>query len=344
MSQSLEDPLGNIVQINHIYSHFGAEGLAIDTGMTPPESQVDLSQKRLDPALENGFDDGFQALEVWIGIDGRSGIFEQFLGQNAGDWFNLINQGLVRTGIANSDSHDRRITFMSTRNLIASEETAPGELSALAEELAAAVAAGRTVGTNGPTIRINANASYLGTRQSAGLGVGESTRVPISSGTTASVTVNISTPAWAPVDSVDFYVNNQPERTSATSSAARYGVCPDYTVDKDDQEWEETEVIVVDGLAGATRTDITVSLDLPAITEDTWLVAVAHGTDGISSPMFPIVPEDLDPDSNQTLDDLLDDNLDQGGVPAYAFTNPLFIDVGNDGWTAPGVANAVCSE
>jgi hypothetical protein len=121
-------------------------------------------------------------------------------------------------------------------------------------------------------------------------------------------------------------------------------VCPDYTVDKGDQGWEETEVIVVDGLEGATRTDITVSLELPAITGDTWLVAVVHGTDGVSSPMFPIVPEDLDPESNQTLDDLLDDNLDEGGVPAYAFTNPLFIDVGNNGWTAPGVANANCSE
>jgi hypothetical protein len=344
ISKSLDDPLENIVQINHIYSHFGSEGLAIDTGMTPPESQADLSQRRLDPALDNAFDDGFQALEVWIGGNGRSGIFEQLLGQNAGDWFNLINQGLVRTGVANSDTHDRRIRLLSTRNLIASEETAPGELSALAEELAAAVAKGKTVGTNGPTVRINANASYLGIRRSAGLGVDESNRVPISSGTTASVSVNISTPAWAPVDSVDFYVNNQPERTSAASAAARYGVCPDYTVDKGDQGWEETEVIVVDGLEGATRTDITVSLELPAITGDTWLVAVVHGTDGVSSPMFPIVPEDLDPESNQTLDDLLDDNLDEGGVPAYAFTNPLFIDVGNNGWTAPGVANANCSE
>jgi len=58
----------------------------------------------------------------------------------------------------------------------------------------------------------------------------------------------------------------------------------------------------------------------------------------------PVVPEDLDPTTNQTLDDLLDGNLGEGGVPAFAFTNPLFLDVGNNGWTAPGVANAPCAE
>jgi hypothetical protein len=59
--------------------------------------------------------------------------------------------------------------------------------------------------------------------------------------------------------------------------------------------------------------------------------------------MFPIVPEDLDEASNTTLADLTDDNLGQDGVPAYAFTNPLFIDIDGDGWTPPGVANAACS-
>jgi hypothetical protein len=55
------------------------------------------------------------------------------------------------------------------------------------------------------------------------------------------------------------------------------------------------------------------------------------------------VPEDLDTATNHTLEDLTDDNLDEAGVLAYAFTNPLFIDVGNNGWEPPGVANASCS-
>jgi hypothetical protein len=175
---TLDDPLANIVQVNHIDWYFGSIGLAIDTGLTPPQSQVDLSIRRLDPNLGNAFDDGFDALEVWIGTDGRNGIFDRFLGQNAGDWFNLINQGLVRTAVANSDSHDRRITFLATRNLIASAETDPGRLSDIAEDLAATVAEGKVAGSNGPFISINATATYLGATRSAGLGLDESLSYP----------------------------------------------------------------------------------------------------------------------------------------------------------------------
>ena len=101
--------------------------------------------------------------------------------------------------------------------------------------------------------------------------------------------------------------------------------------------------MVDEDIAGASRTEIEVTLTLPSVTTDTWLVAIAHGTDGISSPMFPVVPEDLDPASNTSLEDLTDDNIGEEGLLAYAFTNPLFIDVNGDGWTPPGVANASCS-
>ena len=342
---SRADPRVKVVQINHIANHFGGggSGLAIDTGLTPPQSQWDLSTRRLDPNLGNAFSDGFDSLEVWIGTDGRNGVFRQFLGQNAGDWFNLINQGLIRTAVANSDSHDRRITYLSTRNLIASAETDPGRLSDIAEDLAATVAEGKVAGSNGPFISINATATYLGATRTAGLGLDESLQIPISSGTSLTVRVDVSTPAWAEVDSVDFYVNNQPELTSDAEDTARYGVCPNYTISAGDSGWEENELAVVEGLDGATRTDISVTLTIPNVTADSWVVAIAHGTDGVSSPMFPVVPEDLDPTNNQTLEDLTDDNLDEAGVLAYAFTNPLFIDVGNNGWEPPGVANASCS-
>lgn len=341
-NDALADPKANIVQINHIAGHFGGGGLAIDTGMTPPQSQNDPAEKRLDPDLENGFDDGFQALEVWIGADGRSGIYDRFLGQNAGDWFNLINQGIIRTGVANSDTHDRRITYLATRNLIASAETDPGNLSAIAEQLAATVAAGKVAGSNGPFITIEATASMFGVTRMAGLGADQSTTVSVGSGTPARIKVTLSTPQWAELDAVDFYVNNQPELTSASGAAARYGICANYTVSAGDEGWESTEVTVLEGIEGASRTDITVSLTLPDVSVDTWVVAVARGTDGVSEPMFPVVPEDLAPASNQTLGDLTDGNLDEEGMLAFAFTNPVFLDAGGNGWVAPGVANASC--
>jgi hypothetical protein len=342
ITESLADPLGNIVQINHMESHFGGDGLAIDTGMTPPQSQVDVTERRMDPNLANAFSDSFQALEVWTGANGRRGIYKEFLGQNLGDWFNLINQGIVRTGVADSDTHSRRTTYLATRNQIPSAITDPGMLAGEAENLAATIASGKNIGTNAPFMRILATGTADGSVQSAGLGVNESTTMSVDSGTTVTVSIAIESAEWAGVDAVDFYINNQPQRTSATNQAARYGVCSNITVKAGDTRWSETTVVIDGSIPGASRREISVSLELD-VTEDSWLVAVAHGSDGVSSPLFPIVPEDLDPSSNETLEDLTDDNLDEGGVLAYAFTNPLFFDVDGDGWIPAGVANAPCS-
>ncbi|HZI43755.1 MAG TPA: carboxypeptidase regulatory-like domain-containing protein, partial [Ilumatobacter sp.] len=54
------DPLDNLIQINHMASHFatGQSGLGIDTAMVPPQSSVSPATRRLAPAA-NLFDDGF---------------------------------------------------------------------------------------------------------------------------------------------------------------------------------------------------------------------------------------------------------------------------------------------
>jgi hypothetical protein len=340
---TLADPKDNIIQVNHIDWYFAARGLGIDTGQTPPQSSVDPLLRRLDPALDNTFDDGFQALEIWISTNGREGIFGGLLGQNAGDWFNLINQGIVRTGVADSDTHNRRTTYLSARNQIASAVTDPGQLSGEAETLAATVAAGKVIGTNAPFVTIEAAGRYLGQTQRAGLSMESSNTLSLDGGTDVTITLRIAAAEWAQVDSVDFYINNQPELTTEPGQAARYGVCPNITISRGDAGWSEGVVIVNEDIPGASRTEIEVTLTLADVSIDTWLVAIAHGTDGISPPLFPVVPEDLDRVSNTTLADLTDDNIGEGGVPAYAFTNALLIDVDGDGWTPPGVANASCS-
>lgn len=340
----LDDPMDNLVQINHIGSHFGAGGLAIDTGMTPPQSSADLIQKRLDPSIGNAFDDGFDALEVWIGTNGRSGILNEFLGQNAGDWFNLINQNLVRIGIANSDTHDRRFTQVSARTLVASATEDPRALTTGAEALAANVLAGKAIATNTPFLLLQADGQFAGMPQRAGLRLEEDNTLLADSGSDVVLTVTVSTPAWAGVDTVEFYINNQPELTSAPGRAARYGVCPNAQISAGDAGWEAVEVVINAAVQSGSRTDITATLTLDEVTEDTWIVAIARGTDGVSEPLFPVLPASLASSGNTTLADLTDGNLGESGTPAFAFTNPLFVDVDGDGWSAPGVVNAACPQ
>jgi hypothetical protein len=337
-----DDPMDNIVQINHIGSHFGAGGLAIDTGKTPPQSGANLSFKRLDPGIANAFDSGFDALEVWIGTNGRSGILSEFLGQNAGDWFNLINQDLVRIGVADSDTHDRRFTQVSARTLVASSTDNPADISIGAETLAANLLAGKAIGTNAPFLLLQADGMYNGMAQHAGLRLEESTTMPADAGSDVLLTVTVSTPAWADVDTVEFYINNQPELTSSAGAAARYGICPNAWISAGDSGWVETEVVINASVQGGSRTDITASLNLDAVTEDTWIIAVARGTDNVSEPLFPVLPASVSRATNSTLADLIDGNMGEAGTPAFAFTNPVFVDVNGDGWSAPGVANATC--
>ena len=337
------DPIENLVQINHIAGFFGGTGAGIDTGMTPPQSTVDPASKRLDPSLDNLFDDGFDLLEVWIGTNGRGAIEAEFFGRNAGDWFNLINQDLYRIGIANSDTHDRRFTRTSARTLVASDTNDPADLGLKAEQLAATLRAGRAVGTNAPFLLLRADGVYAGESQSAGLRFNESVSLPIDAGSDLVLTATVVTAQWAEVDTIDFYINNQPERTNSPGDTAKYGICANATVTSGDAGWSEVDVVVNAAVPGASRTEISVTLSLQGISEDSWIIAMARGTDGKSKPLFPVLPSSLNQNSNATLDDLTDGNLNEGGVLAFAFTNPLFVDVDGDGWRAPGVANAPCA-
>ena len=52
------------------------------------------------------------------------------------------------------------------------------------------------------------------------------------------------------------------------------------------------------------------------------------------------IPNDLDEATNTTLADLKDGNLDELGVPATAFANPVFIDVNGNGVYDPPLAEA----
>ena len=100
-----QDPGEEVVQINHFNSGGGAglNLLGIDTAAVPPISNVDPGPFRLDPAIANLFDPDFDDHELLIGND--RGQIATFFNENLGDWFNLLNQGLLYVGPSDSDTH-----------------------------------------------------------------------------------------------------------------------------------------------------------------------------------------------------------------------------------------------
>lgn len=338
IADALADPGMDVVQVNHIHSFFGVDGnsgLAIDTGVVPPQSAVPGAARRLDPAVTNYFDDNFTALEVWIGDD-RDQVYNKFLGQNAGDWFNLINQGIVRTGVADSDTHVKTVTQSGfPRTMVASPTDAPGALAAIADTLAGHVNAGRAFGTNAPFVRVQAYAASTG--QTGGLELGLPTTIETTDGA-VNIQVDIQSPIWAEFDTVEYYVNSTTTRSSSVKESGagpvtvyRYSITPDFV-----QSVTPTPV-VIHPIPGGQRLQASTTLNLTGLTEDIWVVVMVKGTDGVSKPLFPVVPNSLKQSTNTTLAQLIDGNLGEDGITALAFTNPLFIDVDGGGWTAPGL-------
>jgi hypothetical protein len=189
----LSDPGEDTVHVHHVNDFFDG-GLRFDTGLVPPQSFGDPVPLRLDPSIPNFWDADFTALEVWIGSR-RNKMFGNFLGQNAGNWFNLLNQGIVRTGISDSDTHvliDTQAGY--PRNMIASPTDDPAALAAIAETLAQNVNNGRVVGTNGPFVRVQVEGDA---GQVAGLSEGLPT-LAAAVGGSATVTVDVQSPTHLP--------------------------------------------------------------------------------------------------------------------------------------------------
>ncbi|MGH3637860.1 MAG: hypothetical protein ACRDUX_02420, partial [Mycobacterium sp.] len=360
----------NTVQINHVHSHFGLDGgsgLGIDTGVVPPTSVVPAAARRLDPAVTNYFTDTFDGLEVWIGDD-RAQVLTNFFGQNAGDWFNLMNQGIVRTGIGNSDTHST-VTGVAgfPRNMIASPSDDGGDLSGLANTISDNVNAGRTFATNGPMVRVTAHASS--TNESGSIDFGRCTdgvtpctnvtdcppctddaqcsggftceELPLTIATNdgaVDITVDIQSAEWVEFDEVEFYVNTTTTRTMSNKqtgagvvSIKRYSITPDYSI-------APTQSVVMAPGTSSNRREGRATLSLTGLLEDVWVVAMVKGNDGVSRPLFPVLPTSLSNAGgiNDTLAEVTDGNLGEQGITALAFTNPVFVNVDGGAWTAPG--------
>lgn len=322
-----------VVQIAHIDSHFVP--LQIDTGLVPPVSSLDAAGKlryRLDPSSGNLFHH-FPALELWNGSD--RGNQSQFLDERMGIWHNLLNQGLPSTFIADTDTHRyTRLTGSGARSWTASSTDDPASISDA--EVAQSVDAGKATGGQGV---------YVQTRLVAVENAALVADLTLSGDTLVAITdpvqgveleIDVQAPAWAPYDRIEVYANattipapTQPDVPELYSStpAVTLNAGVDFTVVSTD---------VFPGIPGATRLSTTVTVPFPNLAGDTWFTVVVKGTDGVSNPMFPIYPRNLDSGSNTTLADLLDGNLGEQGVMALGGTNALYVDAdGTPGFQGP---------
>jgi len=319
-----------VIQINHIDSFF--DPLVIDTGVVPPQSFITPENKlrfRLDPNSGNLFDH-FKALEVWNGAS--RGKESEFLDLRLGIWFNHLNQGLITTAIADTDTHEfLPLSAAGARTWTASPTDAPADIDPA--NVARAVAAGRAVGGQGVYVQTQLRADDDSGRVADLTREGSTTVV--SDNRSVTLHIAIQAPIWAPYDRVEIYTNAQ-----TVVSRMRNDVPTLYTAEPnlvlvagDDFTLERENVFPA--IPGAERWVSTFDVPFENLAQDTWFVVIVKGTDGVSHPMFPVM-SDLDASTNHSLADLLDGNLGEVGILALGYTNALYADVdGQPGFQPP---------
>lgn len=334
-------------QINHIDTHFGIPGLHINTGtagVSLPQSGAPPASKRLNPAQANHYSDNYDTLELLIG-DALDYQNATFYAENLGDWFNLLNKGLFHTGISNSDTHQRRVTSLHTRNVISvpaalltSGRANPDAISADPHTVGDSVRAGFTTMTTAPFLRVSASKNASTASLTAGNDLGRmGTPLPASDG---AVTLNIEldSPIWAPYDQILVFVNGHTGRhtnpnTGVATNPPRYRICgPAQTRNLAGGGFTRSEVEIIAGNAAARRYTTSLTLPVTHAAGDYWIVVMARGTKGQSPSMFPIVPNNFEDGA-----DNISGTADDVGVRALAVSNPIFVDVNGGGWAAPGV-------
>lgn len=352
----MEEAGDQILMVNHpntrTLGYFSLIGL--NTGEPEaPRAYVPNCLFRQAPGVEL-WSDAFTALELWRIYEDEPTLLAA---ENLGDFFNLLNRGIVRTSLSNSDTHSSiYMPVGGPRNLIAVSEDLPFTAEAYGPEVARRIREGRVINTNAPLIDLRITA--LSTGEQAGHRVGLPTQVKALDGQ-VKVQVQLQSAAWAPFDEIQLYVNHAPtptfdDKDDAPGRTYPFSNCEGSEVTMTDvprfdvqpleslrflagRDFEVQTVVDDPTIPGAAHLEAGLEVPL-TLTEDSWVLVLVKGTPGISAPLFPMQPSGLDEDLNTSVDDLMDGNLDEGGVMAQAFTNPLFVDVdGNGRYDAPGL-------
>jgi hypothetical protein len=231
------------------------------------------------------------------------------------DWFQLLNHGVRRPMLGNSDSHGTYGTEAGIpRNYVRSEADLPEAIQP--EEIAAQVKKMQTLPTYGPFVELSLNGRPMGSI------------VAVTKGDSVSLGVRVQSPLWFDIDRIEVYRNGELIREVTGRADCAAGPSADCIRVPNDKVLKYEGTIV----------------DKPG--EDAWYVVIAMGLDGKSlAPVYSSTPvarlgmyELI-----QRLTPLLPPlrafrtplSPSMSVVRPYTVTNPVWADVGGDGLVAP---------
>ncbi|MCB9592568.1 MAG: CehA/McbA family metallohydrolase [Sandaracinaceae bacterium] len=260
-------------------------------------------------------------------------------------WFYLLNQGIVRAGTGNSDSHGLVDNLLGTPRTLVWTDQVLGSFDDAAFN--ADVRAGHMIGTNGPVIEIATTDASGGARTPS--------VEAFAPGPGALLSIRVSAAPWVPVDEVRIVVNGRVARTLQAELS------------------HPVDPFGVDGLV-RFEGDVALSELLPDGTADAWIVVEAGEALPLTGDLnCDGIPDTGDIDGDGVVDwrdverddpidaapELCDPDQEIGPLghppepardaPGYvflavtpegypfAFTNPLLFDRDGGGFSGPGL-------
>ena len=307
------------------------------------------------PPGESMWDLSFNALEVWnqLGMkdtngDGRREPYQ--LDVVMKDWFNFVSFGFSLVPLGNSDTHSVvQDTIGVPRTMVRVGDDSGGALASgevVAPLLDTLLGRGPSphdvVVTNGPLIRVTEQgkpASAIG-------------QVVSGSGGEVTLAISVQSPRWAAFDTIEVFANAIPDLTSGESiiqPIACFTVVPEADLPPEDpcaQAALGSAPLAVDLVAVApgfqrheASATLTLSTDDPLYPEggdghDVWVVVRVRGDRAV----YPLLLNAIGEDNLATLVSgtpaEVEAAMDGIGVPATAFTAPVYLDLDGGGYRA----------
>jgi hypothetical protein len=281
-----------VIQVNHAAG--GYFGL---TGLDPETgtTMADPAGFRIDmEGYEFTGDDTGLFDDGWTAMEMLNGLKGNRFYDLAAYWFTFLSRGMQKTGTAVSDTH-KSLSSQSggSRSWVWVGTDQDTPESFDAYHWAKQVNAGHLVGSNGPMVEFSATVA------NSGVHITGDTLKMDAPGTVA-FTARILVPRWMRVNRVELVGN-------VTGVAPVDGLLVPVNIKPlESQEFELGPKDLVDDQYYERIIDLSHDVDA-----DGWYLVLVHG-DGENIPsMTPVTPKDVAP---------------------FAFTNPIYVDIGGNGW------------
>ncbi|MDB4966108.1 MAG: hypothetical protein JWN44_1797 [Myxococcales bacterium] len=305
------------------------------------------------------FAPGFNAHEVYLGFwpdrdvtlaDGERQ--DLLVNTNLRDFMNFVSFGYIVTAVGDSDTHQRwSVPSGIPRTMVRVPDDSAGAIAGGIGDDVVRTMAGQAprdvVVTNGPMLAL-----AVGPDRSAG-GIGRTVTLPAGA-TQLAVHVEAQSAEWAPIDTIEVYANatftvpppsgTQPDpllpilcftaravpsqRCTMAVGGARALVIAKELVGPVGAGAFRYKAVADASLVNA---DVLARTRAGGRGKDFWLLARVTGVTGL----WPVIPQAVDPTVVPVADLVAGKPLVNQGVPALAFTNPVFVDVDGGGWRAP---------